>query len=106
MRFSSWGIAFGLLFSVSCLGETLEEWSQNQISLSFKKIHGNISRPDGLPGSIVASPSKSEPNYYFHWVRDAGMTMDGLIQQKETQNYNAPSDNLFFDFIAFNRRLQ
>lgn len=26
-------------------------------------------------GAIVASPSKQEPNYYYDWVRDSGITM-------------------------------
>ncbi|MCB0394829.1 MAG: glycoside hydrolase family 15 protein, partial [Bdellovibrionales bacterium] len=32
------------------------------------------------PGIVVASPSQSDPDYYFHWVRDAALVTNALIQ--------------------------
>ena len=31
-------------------------------------------------GAIVASPSRSEPNYFFDWMRDSSLTMKALIE--------------------------
>lgn len=30
-------------------------------------------------GSVIASPSTSNPNYFFDWVRDTGLTMRALV---------------------------
>ena len=40
------------------------------------KLMKNISPRDAVRGVVVASPSKVDPNYYFHWVRDAALVMD------------------------------
>lgn len=40
----------------------------------------NLSEPGIMPGVVIASPSQQDPNYYYHWVRDAGLTMMELIQ--------------------------
>jgi glucoamylase len=31
-------------------------------------------------GAVIASPSRSEPNYAFNWVRDTALTMKALIE--------------------------
>jgi glucoamylase len=30
-------------------------------------------------GTIIASPSKSDPNYYYHWIRDSALTMRVIV---------------------------
>ncbi len=30
-------------------------------------------------GAIIASPSRHEPDYYYHWTRDAALTMDAML---------------------------
>lgn len=42
---------------------------------SCNALLGNISRPGTLPGTVVASTSQNNPNYYYHWVRDASLVM-------------------------------
>ncbi|KAJ1962893.1 hypothetical protein IWQ62_003385 [Dispira parvispora] len=32
--------------------------------------------PDAARGSMQASPDRKHPDYYYHWVRDAALTMD------------------------------
>ncbi len=32
------------------------------------------------PGSIVASPSLRDPDYYFHWIRDSSLVVDTLVR--------------------------
>ena len=53
----------------------LNNWAQFQYSASLEQIERSLQAPGGAPGSVVAAPSKSEPDYYFHWVRDASLTM-------------------------------
>lgn len=33
------------------------------------------------PGTVIASPSTHEPNYYFQWIRDAAITMESVINE-------------------------
>lgn len=34
----------------------------------------------GGTGAILASPSKQHPNYYYHWMRDAAITMNVVLK--------------------------
>lgn len=44
-----------------------------------QKILKNISVPGSAPGSMIAAPSKTNPNYYYHWTRDSGLVGDVLV---------------------------
>ncbi len=49
---------------------------QTQYNRSLQAVLNNI-----LPnGAVVASPSRSNPNYYYDWVRDTALTMKTLIR--------------------------
>ncbi|MGE3974569.1 MAG: glycoside hydrolase family 15 protein [Bdellovibrionales bacterium] len=69
----------------------------------------NISPADTALGVVVASPSKSEPDYYYHWVRDAALVMasvqDRLEKTSESRERQFYEKKLF-DFAAFSRRNQ
>lgn len=55
-----------------------DENEQSHIKLlrnSYSTIFSHLYRQDIDPGAIIASPSKYKPNYFYHWVRDAGLTM-------------------------------
>lgn len=41
-------------------------------------LFANISRSDTPAGFIIASPFRVNPDYYFHWVRDAALVMRSL----------------------------
>lgn len=43
------------------------------------KALANISPADGQPGAVLASPSRADPDYYFHWVRDGARTMRAFV---------------------------
>jgi glucoamylase len=49
-----------------------------QFQASLNHIVTNATMPDAKPGMVVASPSKSNPNYYYDWVRDTSLTMRSL----------------------------
>ena len=34
-------------------------------------------------GSIIASPTKENPNYFYHWIRDGAIVMNSLIDLYE-----------------------
>lgn len=52
---------------------------QQEIALSITRILDNLGDPQVARGAVIASPSKTYPEYYFHWTRDAGLTMASLM---------------------------
>ncbi len=87
---------------------SLDQWLSQQEVISAQKLMANVSPSDAAPGVVVASPERNHPNYYFHWVRDAALTMDTVFelyvhaQGDEAQVY---LDRLI-DFARFSRQNQ
>lgn len=54
-----------------------------QFKESLARLIRNASMPDVSPGMVVASPSRSNPNYYYDWVRDTSLSMKALIDYWE-----------------------
>ncbi len=40
----------------------------------------NATREDVTSGAMVVSPSKSNPDYFYHWIRDASLVMAPLYE--------------------------
>lgn len=70
-----------LLFALFQLCFTLS-WIKEQYKTSLKSIVINISLPGTLNGTLIASPSKSSPDYYYMWIRDAGLVMRSLVDEE------------------------
>lgn len=73
------------------------------------KLYQNISPPGTKPGVVVASPSKKDPDYFYHWVRDAALVMVPVLQQyKTTRSQSVKTDlfHKFHNFIQFSRSNQ
>src|SRR4051812_43250932 len=75
----TFGIVIGLLLLASSpasfASADLEAWIQTQDQLAVQKLQKNISPAGTHPGVVIASPSRTSPDYYFHWVRDAALVM-------------------------------
>ena len=54
-----------------------------QFRESVKTVIENSTKPDVMPGMVVASPSRSNPDYYYDWVRDTALTYRSLIDLYE-----------------------
>ncbi len=79
--------------------------AQAQQSLNF--MLANISRPDAAVGSVVAAPSKMNPNYYYNWVRDAALTMrviERLYARSDAQH--ARWGRMLRNYVQFSRQNQ
>ncbi len=61
-------------------------WLEKQSEVSWNKLLTNISPSDAAKGTVVAAQSRSKPDYYYHWTRDAGLVMDVLRQKYEATN--------------------
>jgi len=58
----------------------LEEWIATARSNILKNMMANISPEDGERGSVLASPSRTNPDYYYHWIRDSARTMAEIVK--------------------------
>lgn len=54
-----------------------------QFKKSLETVIENSTKPDVRPGMVVASPSRSNPDYYYDWVRDTALTYRSLIDYYE-----------------------
>lgn len=55
--------------------------STPEIQIGIQRILDNVNSPHVTPGAVIASPSRQDPDYDFHWTRDAGLTMMTLLEQ-------------------------
>ncbi|ANB11228.1 glucan 1,4-alpha-glucosidase [Sugiyamaella lignohabitans] len=67
-----------------------EDWLKTETDLAFDRVISNIGGygqglDDVLPGAVIASPSKSKPNYYYIWTRDAAISINSLITRYDDQ---------------------
>lgn len=62
----------------------LESWLKDEEDIAVDRLLANIA-PFGrnaqgaAPGTVLASPSREHPNYYYQWIRDAGITMATVV---------------------------
>lgn len=104
------GCSLGLAQTNSLkLDPTFESWRKKQIQVSTDKIFEALSQPDAVPGVVIASPSKSYPDYYYHWVRDAGLVMDLVVDLYEKKNTSYSQQYItqkMNDYISFSKKNQ
>ena len=88
--------------------DSLEDWIQEERVRAEARLLRNVSPPGALPGAIVASPSRSNPDYYYHWVRDSGIAVRAILglyrsaRALERQRYL----RVLMEFVDFSRRIQ
>jgi len=84
---------------------TFEVWLNQQSTRSIAGILQNV-----MPhGAFSASPSKQNPDYFYHWVRDSGLVIDkirSLYTEAQDEEKQAFYKNILDKFIEFSRRLQ
>ena len=83
---------------------TFNSWLDNQVQVSEVKLLEAMSYPDTARGAVIASPSKEKPDYYYHWVRDAGLVMDvvvDLYRKSDDVDYKSYLDQKMSDYINF-----
>ena len=79
-----------------------------QKTYSIQYMMENISPVGTAPGAVVASPSRDNPNYFYHWVRDASLVTDVVVGLDElaTGQDKVLYDRTLDDLIDFSRQLQ
>jgi len=98
-----------LALSVGAQASSFEDWLVLQKSRSENKMFENIGPKGATRGAVVASPSRQNPNYFFHWVRDASLVMGEVVSKYEDV---APAlcknafGQLVWDFVDFSAQNQ
>lgn len=77
----SLGYSFGVFGNVR-----IDDWISFQEPIAAKNLLRNISAPGTAKGVVLASPSQTTPNYYYHWVRDAGLVMGEIVLRYQSAN--------------------
>lgn len=94
---------------ILCLGvsaEGLDLWIKTESLIAQEKLHQNISPTDAMPGVVIASPSRQDPDYYFHWIRDSALVLDSLLTTAPKGVLDSDLLKTIDDFISLSRRLQ
>ncbi|KAL5115656.1 Glucoamylase, intracellular sporulation-specific [Pleosporales sp. CAS-2024a] len=68
------------------LQDTLNTWIDKEERIALERLLANVA-PGGsnvegkgvAPGTVIASPSTDEPDYWYQWVRDAAITMNSIV---------------------------
>ncbi len=84
----------------------LEDWLKAKEKTSTSFMMRNISAPGTAKGSVIASPSRENPNYFYHWVRDAALTMDvvlSLYERATDPKEKSAYYQALVDFIRFTK---
>lgn len=81
------------------------QWIQSEKDYAKNRLFLAISPSDGAKGAVMASPSRSHPNYYYHWIRDAALTMDTFYTFEPVEGASK-IESLLLDYINFSRRNQ
>lgn len=88
----------------------VDSWVNTEIPIAWQKLLCNIG-PNGCAaqgvgsGVVVASPSKSNPDYWYTWTRDSALVFKN-IADSFAANYTADLQTQVKNFIIANAKLQ
>jgi glucoamylase len=87
----------------------LREWVPKQLVVAKAGMYANISREGAAVGSVVAATSRENPDYFYHWIRDAALVMDTVVSMYErasTDGERKKAKDSLIDYVAFSRENQ
>jgi glucoamylase len=87
----------------------LDGWLASERGIALQKMEANISPPGAAPGAVAASPSRQSPDYFYHWRRDAALTMEQVVTLYSQATDPAEKQTYFkmlTDYAAFVRKTQ
>jgi glucoamylase len=89
--------------------KSFESWTLFQYERAQTGLLANIS-PDGAArGAVIASPSRSYPDYFWHWIRDAALVMDTVLNLHAREKNVLKREqylSILRDFTHFSRQNQ
>lgn len=92
------------------LGRSEAKDQNAQFSRSIDFMMMNMIRTDIAPGAIIAAPSKQRPDYFYHWTRDAALTLEASMDLYQSGQLNLRQRQMFqkffLDHIQFSQLTQ
>ncbi|KAJ1978482.1 hypothetical protein H4R34_003192, partial [Dimargaris verticillata] len=86
-----------------------EEYLSGQYDHAIQGVQQAMSPQGAARGAMQASPSRTHPDYYYHWVRDAALTM-GLVNELYADARNPEEmdtwEHILLDHATFSKQLQ
>lgn len=92
----------------------VKTWAQDpqRFFIQYQKSNAHLLKNISLPlsdnrlrlGAVIASPSQKDPDYFYHWTRDAGLTLLEIAQEyRETssQPQKAKLETILKNWIQF-----
>ncbi|MEQ1665122.1 MAG: glycoside hydrolase family 15 protein [Bdellovibrionales bacterium] len=83
---------------------SLDTWLKSEEQISINHIIANTSAAGTRAGSIIASPSKNDPNYFYNWVRDGALVMDIWMRKLEKPlgvMARTQYEHYMWDYVSF-----
>ncbi|KAJ1947609.1 hypothetical protein FBU59_001859 [Linderina macrospora] len=87
----------------------LTNWVNTETTYAMNGVLANISPSGAAAGSVQAAPSTSNPDYRYHWVRDAGITLyevSGWLNSTSDSSAAAVYKKKLSDYATFSRTIQ
>ncbi len=87
----------------------LDAWISQEERVALSRMSKNISPPGEAKGAVAASPSRENPDYWYHWVRDAGLTMNAVATLYQNETNHAKKRvylKMMKDYARFSRNNQ
>jgi glucoamylase len=89
--------------------ENVEDWLKKEVPACIKGLKKNVTHPGTALGVVIASPSNRDPDYFFHWIRDAALVMsvvvDFYVNEKNTDVKNEYA-KLIRNYVEFSEKNQ
>jgi glucoamylase len=88
---------------------TLNSWLAQESVRATELLLKNISPAGTARGAVVASPSRNSPDYFWHWIRDAGLVMNTVVSMHEKETDRAQRRailSMLQDYADFSRKNQ
>lgn len=74
-----------------------EDWIARQEEVSWQALLRNINPAGAIKGFVAASPSTSDPDYFYSWTRDSALVMRVVAQKyHETGDH----EDILRDYVA------
>ncbi|KAJ2714380.1 hypothetical protein H4R19_001759 [Coemansia spiralis] len=103
-----WAVAHNGESAVSAQ-QAVGAWARVQDEYGQRRILANIAPfandRAALAGGVCASPSRTHPDYYYVWTRDAGLVMGEVLEWLDTA-HNSSIRRVLDDYVSFSRHVQ
>lgn len=90
---------------------TLTTWLETEHPIALQGILDNIGSSGtqaagAKPGIVVASPSRTNPDYFYTWTRDSALTIKTLTDELATHEGTPGLESAIRDYISTQAALQ